>query len=259
MKGQTQATKLVNLYRFCVSSSSSSISRFNHFTLTTTDYNKFKFACAKAKNLQLSLSQRAFVFLSPLNVAANYLRSYRVSGSYICSGSILGVSIASAPIIAHAMDAGDALVDDHESQDLSEEEIDVHHLLRLARKLWLPAFFFLTVLSNLGDSITILFIKLTLFLLSTKPSPFSVYVFVDKLCQQHMRQETQFFKAKSLYASKVEVQDYKLLCLADVEVRDQKFTLVGVLGSWWPIPHLPFWEAFSFVRNRIGSILVKTT
>ena len=77
--------------------------------------------------------------------------------------------------------AGDALVDDHESQDLSEEEIDVHHLLRLARKLWLPAFFFLTVLSNLGDSITILFIKLTLFLLSTKPSPFSVYVFVDKV------------------------------------------------------------------------------
>ena len=77
--------------------------------------------------------------------------------------------------------AGDALVDDHESQDLSEEEINVHHLLRLARKLWLPAFFFLTVLSNLGDSITILFIKLTLFLLSTKPSPFSVYVFVDKV------------------------------------------------------------------------------
>lgn len=67
------------------------------------------------------------------------------------------------------------------------------------------------------------------------------------------------FYLQSLYASKVEVQDYKLLCLADVEVRDQKFTLVGVLGSWWPIPHLPFWEAFSFVRNRIGSILVKTT
>jgi len=27
-----------------------------------------------------------------------------IPGSYICSGSILGVSIASAPIIAHAMD-----------------------------------------------------------------------------------------------------------------------------------------------------------
>ncbi|KAL5152797.1 hypothetical protein HKD37_19G052454 [Glycine soja] len=164
--------------------------------------------------------------------------------SYICSGSILGVSIASAPIIAHAMDvAGDALVDDHESQDLSEEEINVHHLLRLARKLWLPAFFFLTVCQTWTTQLQILFIKLTLFLLSTKPNPFSVYVFVDK----------------SLYASKIEVQDYKLLCLADVEVRDQNFTLVGILRSWWPILHLPFWEAFSFFRNRIGSILVKTT
>jgi len=55
------------------------------------------------------------------------------------------------------------------------------------------------------------------------------------------------------------VQDYKLLCLAAVEVRDQKFTLVGILGNWWTLPHLQFWEAFSFVRNRIGSILVKTT
>ncbi|KAL2950723.1 hypothetical protein AAZX31_19G005500 [Glycine max] len=182
-----------------------------------------------------------------------------IPGSYICSGSILGVSIASAPIIAHAMDAGDALVDDHESQDLSEEEINVHHLLRLARKLWLPAFFFLTVCQTWTTQLQILFIKLTLFLLSTKPNPFSVYVFVDKLCQRYMHQETRFFKVKSLYASKIEVQDYKLLCLADVEVRDQNFTLVGILRSWWPILHLPFWEAFSFFRNRIGSILVKTT
>ncbi|RDX84484.1 hypothetical protein CR513_34452 [Mucuna pruriens] len=288
MKGQVHATKFVNLCRFSVPSSShcSSISRFNHFTLTT-NYSKLKFAymrtVPKAKNLELSLSHRAFVFLSPLNVAANYLRNFRVSGTYICSGSILGVSIASAPIIAHAMDvsvlstvfsvyflsitkafylqqvAGDALVNDHESQGLSEEEETVHHLWRLARKFWLPVLFFLTVLTNLDDSITILFIKLTLFLVSTKPNPFSVYVYVDQLCQQSRRQETQIFKVKSLYASKVEVQDYRLLCLAAVEVRDQKFTLVGILGNWWALPHLPFWEAFSSVRNRLRSILVKTT
>ncbi|XP_020224899.1 uncharacterized protein LOC109806812 isoform X1 [Cajanus cajan] len=244
MKG----ANLFNLFRF---SASNSISRFT----LTADYSKFKFASIrtllKPNNLQLSLS--------PLQLAANYLRTSRLYGSYICGGSILGVSIASAPIIAYAMDAGDALVGDHESQDVSEEEENVHHWWRLARKFWLPVFFFLTVLTNLDDSITILFIKLTLFLLSTKPNPFSVYVFVDQLCQQFMRQETRFLKVKSLYASKVEVQDYKLLCLADVEVRDQKFTLVGILGSWWTLPHLPFWEALSYVRNRIESILVKTT
>ncbi|XP_020224901.1 uncharacterized protein LOC109806812 isoform X2 [Cajanus cajan] len=219
MKG----ANLFNLFRF---SASNSISRFT----LTADYSKFKFASIrtllKPNNLQLSLS--------PLQLAANYLRTSRLY-------------------------AGDALVGDHESQDVSEEEENVHHWWRLARKFWLPVFFFLTVLTNLDDSITILFIKLTLFLLSTKPNPFSVYVFVDQLCQQFMRQETRFLKVKSLYASKVEVQDYKLLCLADVEVRDQKFTLVGILGSWWTLPHLPFWEALSYVRNRIESILVKTT
>ncbi|CAJ1946681.1 unnamed protein product [Sphenostylis stenocarpa] len=154
----------------------------------------------------------------------------RLESCYMCSGILLGVSMVSAPIIAHAMDAGDALVDDHELQDLSEEEENGQYLWRLARKFWLPIFFFVTVLTNLDNSITMLCIKLALFLLSTKPNPFSVYVFVDQLCQQSMRQEARFLQLKSLYASKVEVQDYKLLCMADVEVRDQKFTLVGILG-----------------------------
>lgn len=52
-----------------------------------------------------------------------------------------------------------------------------------------------------------------------------------------------FFYLQSVYASKVEVQDYKLLCLADVEVKDHKFTLVGILGTWWTLPHLQSWEA----------------
>lgn len=47
-----------------------------------------------------------------------------------------------------------------------------------------------------------------------------------------------FFILQSLYAHKVEVQDYKLLCLARVEVKDQKFTVVGILGGWWALPRL---------------------
>jgi hypothetical protein len=53
---------------------------------------------------------------------------------------------------------------------------------------------------------------------------------------------------QSVYASKVEVQDYKLLCLADIEVRDDKFTLVGIFCTWWT---LPSWEACSLIGRRI--------
>jgi hypothetical protein len=51
----------------------------------------------------------------------------------------------------------------------------------LVRKFWWPLFFFVTVLTNLDNPFTILFIKLTLFLLCTKPNPFSVYIIVDQV------------------------------------------------------------------------------
>ncbi|PON84239.1 hypothetical protein TorRG33x02_199930 [Trema orientale] len=69
------------------------------------------------------------------------------------------------------------------------------------------------------------------------------------LCNRSMRQEPHLYGVKSLYAHKVEVHDYKLLCLARVEVRDQKFSLVGILGGWateHPTPlrevHGGYWE-----------------
>ncbi|KAL1356408.1 hypothetical protein AAHE18_05G182900 [Arachis hypogaea] len=239
------ASKFVQIFRLCP------ISRFNQhlFFTTTTSYkcSKLKLDIVKtqlALKLKNTLQQPGKPFFHShsfnLNVPANFLRK----SSYLSIGSILGVSIASASVIAHAMDAGDALVDDpsDNSQDVSEEEEIVHHFLKFTRKFWLPVLFFLTVLTNLDDPIMILFVKVTLFLLSTKPNPFSVYIFVDQP-----------------YASKVEVHDYKLLCLAAVEVRDQKFTLVGILGTWWSLPHLPTWEAISLVKNRVGSIFVKPT
>ncbi|XP_025014123.1 uncharacterized protein LOC8289814 isoform X4 [Ricinus communis] len=56
------------------------------------------------------------------------------------------------------------------------------------------------------------------------------------LCKQSVREKPYLYLLKSLYANKVEVQDCKLFCLATVEVKDQKLTLVGVLGGWWVLP-----------------------
>lgn len=207
-------TKFLNLFKF---SSFPSTSRFNNFTSTSLKL--------KVKILKLSQSKRGFIFQQPLNLTSNYLRNFRYS-------------------------AEDALVDDHRRSDSLNLDYPLTTLLvkiwlerymeylwKLVRRFWLPIFFVATVLTNLDYPFTILFIKLTLFLLSTNPNPFSVYVFVDQLCRQSICKDTKFFDRKSFYASKVEVQDYKLLCLADVEVRDHKFTLVGILGTWWTLPH----------------------
>ncbi|XP_031286545.1 uncharacterized protein LOC116145244 isoform X3 [Pistacia vera] len=62
------------------------------------------------------------------------------------------------------------------------------------------------------------------------------FAFWTFFCHQLMRQRPHLFLFKTLYANKVEVQDYMLLCLARVEVIDQKLTLVGILGGWWALP-----------------------
>lgn len=54
---------------------------------------------------------------------------------------------------------------------------------------------------------------------------------------------------QSLYAKKVEVQDYKLLCLAKVELKEETISLVGILGGWWNLPTIFYQGTFSFIRN----------
>lgn len=67
----------------------------------------------------------------------------------------------------------------------SNVEENPNALWKFAKKFWLPVFFFLTVLSHLEDPVTTLAFKAILFLLSTKPSPFSVYVSVNEV-SEHM-------------------------------------------------------------------------
>ncbi|CAH9122661.1 unnamed protein product [Cuscuta epithymum] len=65
------------------------------------------------------------------------------------------------------------------------------------------------------------------------------------------------FQFKSLYANKVEVEDYEIFCLATVELKEQKFTVVGFLGSWWVLPVSSSREdgLFSMLKDRFKKIL----
>ncbi|CAI0456151.1 unnamed protein product [Linum tenue] len=146
--------------------------------------------------------------------------------------SIVICSVTCSPAVAYAMDGVDILMDDdREPFDASDRDEFAHAAWMVIRKLWLPAFFVLTIVSNWNNPI-VLFTKGVLLLLATRPSPLTVYLFVEQ----------------SLYAKKVEVQDYKFLCIAAVEVRDRRFTLVGILGGWWVLPlsreaFSSFWES----------------
>ena len=65
--------------------------------------------------------------------------------------------------------------------ELADREQHPHYFWKLARKLLMPAFLFLTVLRSLDHPITLLFTKVTVFLLIRKPGPLSVYIIVDQV------------------------------------------------------------------------------
>lgn len=60
---------------------------------------------------------------------------------------------------------------------------------------------------------------------------------------------------QSLYAKKVEVEDYKVLCIAKVEIGDQKYTLIGLLGGWWVFELTSLRRALSAFKSRTLEIL----
>ncbi|GMY13323.1 hypothetical protein FCV25MIE_08562 [Fagus crenata] len=229
-----------------ITSSYPSISHSRNFF-----YAKFEPFKTSMKGLEPVLRNYASTFHSKFNTPRKYLC---FSGNKLSIGSIFGVSIVLGsksfwPHVAYAMDGHDILLDDRHLLDDSDVEEDPQPFWMSARKFWLPFFFCITVLTNLDHPIALIAVKVILFLLSTKPSPLSVYVFVDRLCHQSMRQAPHLYKVKSLYAKKVEVQDYKLLCLAKVELKEEKITLVGILGGWWTLPTLFCQGGFSVIRK----------
>ncbi|KAK4366583.1 hypothetical protein RND71_014463 [Anisodus tanguticus] len=97
----------------------------------------------------------------------------------------------------------------------SESEEDRTSLLMSLRKLVVPFLLVIIVLMNWDHPILIA-TKVTLLLLTTKPSPLSVNVLVEQ-----------------------------------VELKDQEFTLVGILGRWWSLPVSSWQEASSILKCKI--------
>ncbi|XP_030481835.2 uncharacterized protein LOC115698793 [Cannabis sativa] len=217
-------------------------------------YTKWEPLKRLMKGFEPVLRSRISGFQYILNTQRRYFQNFCLPGGKIRLKNAIAVStvfglVTFAPRVSYAIDDFDNLVYEHHQEPwgASGVEKDSNVFWTFAKRFWLPIFFIVTVISHLGDPVTLVAFKVLLFLFSTKPSPFSVYVFVDELCNRSMQQEPSLFGVKTLYAHKVEVRDYKLLCLARVEVRDQKFSLVGILGGWWSLPS-PSQGVYSILR-----------
>ncbi|KAL0554849.1 hypothetical protein IC582_008777 [Cucumis melo] len=242
---------LPRAFVFASSSSSSSSSfnparfccaKFEPFTLFPTNFGSF--LCNRLPNLRLAFSGAKGIYLP--------LIGSQFSKRTILGTSVVLGSISSWPNASLAMD--DRLIDaSQEDIDTSDYVKSAKNFWELALRLWLPFLLCWTVLINLNHPIVVVG-KVVLFLVSTKPSPLSVYIFVEKLRSSSSQEPHLSNWKKRLVARKVEVEDYKVLCVAKVEMKHQNFTLVGVLGGWWKWPPLSSDDEFIAFMDKLASL-----
>nr|CAD1842926.1 unnamed protein product [Ananas comosus var. bracteatus] len=155
-------------------------------------------------------------------------------GRKLFAGTFIGISILGGLLhrpsnIAYAMDVD-------ESSDYAEPsgylKDDLNTFWALTRKFQLPVVLLVMVFLGWRRPVTLV-VNIILLLFCTRPSPFSIYMFIEQLRQREMRRDPSFHKTKFLYARNVEVEDYKLLCIGKVELRDKKLHVIGILGGWW--------------------------
>ncbi|WOH05087.1 hypothetical protein DCAR_0624499 [Daucus carota subsp. sativus] len=176
--------------------------------------------------------------------------SGKISKWNIIGGSVVLGLVSIFPRISYSLEGFQSLLDNHPSfSGNSKFKEDKLSFLAFVKKFMLALFAIASVLTNMDHPVK-LAAKLTVVLLSSKPSPSSVYFIIDQCRQQYMQQNPLRYKIKPLYAKQVKVQDYKLLFVAKIELHDQKFTLIGILGNWWVIQMAPCLEALSVLRNK---------
>ncbi|XP_042496865.1 uncharacterized protein LOC122075769 isoform X2 [Macadamia integrifolia] len=108
------------------------------------------------------------------------------------------------PRVAYAMDGEKNTFAEEDNTDLIGGpglfKDDPYSFRALARKFWLPVFLLLTIFTGWGHPI-VLTVKVLLFLLSTNPSPFSVYLFIEQFLNTKLLfYHQQYIKVTSLVA-----------------------------------------------------------
>lgn len=170
------------------------------------------------------------------NMRRTISQNLNISGKKLLVGSSFGLSAAAAMMYnkpVYAMDDNFAEV----SGASGYLKDDLHTFWSLARKFELPIVFLVMVMLGWKHPITLV-INIALLLLCTKPSSSSIYLFIEELRKREMRQNPSPYRAKFLYVKNVEVEDYKVLCYARVNLRDAELDVIGILGGWWVVRSL---------------------
>lgn len=106
-------------------------------------------------------------------------------------------------------------------------------LWNLVRKFQLPIGLILLIVYGWRKPM-VLAINTLLLLYSTRPDPYSIYLFLQEIHQGKVRQNPALWKEEVIQTRKVDTEDYKFFSIGTVELKDRTVLhVIGILGNWW--------------------------
>ncbi|CAM0879773.1 unnamed protein product [Alopecurus aequalis] len=101
---------------------------------------------------------------------------------------------------------------------------------KLVRKFQLPIGLILLIVYGWKKPM-VLAINTLLLLYSTRPDPYSIYLFLQEIHQGKVRQDPALWRDET---RKVDTEDYKFFSIGTVELKDRTVLhVIGILGNWW--------------------------
>lgn len=106
-------------------------------------------------------------------------------------------------------------------------------LWNLVRKFQLPIGLILLIVYGWRKPI-VLAINTLLLLYSTRPDPYSIYLFLQEIHQGKVHQNPALWRDEFMPTRKVDTEDYKFFSIGKVELKDRTVLhVIGILGNWW--------------------------
>ncbi|KAF7035120.1 hypothetical protein CFC21_046040 [Triticum aestivum] len=103
----------------------------------------------------------------------------------------------------------------------------------LVRKFQLPIGLILLIVYGWRKPM-VLAINTLLLLYSTRPDPYSIYLFLQEIHQGKVQQNPALWKEEVIQTRKVDTEDYKFFSIGTVELKDRTVLhVIGILGNWW--------------------------
>jgi len=159
---------------------------------------------------------------------------YSLSGLNLLKGfgisTVLGMSLHQGKVTAATTEQASKAITTPPPRSLTNE---LGSFWPLVRKLQLPIGLMFLILSGWRYPLGLV-INILLLIYCSRPSRYSIYLFLQELRHREMGQSRAMWKEESVRTRNVDVQDYKFFSIGTVELLDGRVLhLIGMLGSWW--------------------------